>query len=50
MSSHDAVGTTGRIRTLPDDWPDSVDVLVLLERFTSLDVDYRRDSCVNWHH
>ena len=46
MGSHDAIGTTGRIRTLLDDWPDSVNVLVLLEGFASLDADCWGNSCV----
>jgi len=50
VGSHDAIGTTGRIRTLLDDWPDSIDVLVLLERFTSHDADYWWNSCVSWYH
>ena len=50
MGSHDAIGTTGRIRTLLDDWPDSIDVLVLLEGFASLDADNWWDSCVSRYH
>ena len=50
MGDHDVVGTTGRIRTLLDDWPDSVDVLVLLEGFAFIDADCWWDSCISWYH
>ena len=49
MGSHDVVGKAGRIRTLLDDWPDSVDVLVLLEGFAFIDADCWWNSCSGWH-
>ena len=46
MTIHDVVDKAGRIRTLFDGWFDSVDVLVLLEGFTSLNAGCWWNSCV----